>query len=67
MFVSLSKKDHKDALNYAPGDHVGILAENRKDLVDAVLSKISNGPQSHDQPLKVQFQKKFISNLGKIL
>lgn len=50
-------------LQYRPGDHVGLLAANRQDLVDALLAKIANAPP-HDQLVKVEILKEKTTVFG---
>lgn len=38
---------------YEPGDHVGVCAMNRKELVDGILDRLS-GINSTDDPLQLQ-------------
>lgn len=50
-------------LQYKPGDHVGVLASNRIDLVDAVLAKVTNAPP-HDQLVKLELLKEKTTAFG---
>lgn len=43
-------------LHYSPGDHVAILPANRRELVDAVLTRLAQCPE-HDQPMQVHLLK----------
>lgn len=52
-------------LEYKPGDHVGIIAANRKELVDALLTKVSSAPP-HDQLVKVEILKEKTTVFGEI-
>jgi sulfite reductase alpha subunit-like flavoprotein len=52
-------------LQYKPGDHVGIFATNRKELVDAILSKVSNAPPS-DQLIKIEILKEKATVFGSL-
>ena len=53
-----------DSPEYHPGDHIGIFAQNRSDLVDKILSKISMTDDIHfDDQIHVEKNKKTI--LGK--
>ena len=53
-----------DSPAYHPGDHIGIFAQNRSDLVDKILSKISMIDGNHfDDQIHVEKFKKTI--LGK--
>lgn len=65
MRVELSTQGHSSELEYKPGDHVGIAASNRKELVDSILSKITNAPPP-DQLLKVEILKEKTTVFGKL-
>lgn len=41
-------------MNYSPGDHVAIFPLNPQDLVDGVISRLHNSPQS-DQLMKLEY------------
>ncbi|CAL8084386.1 unnamed protein product [Orchesella dallaii] len=41
-------------LSYQSGDHVGIVAENRVELVDKVLERLGNKPSTDDEAVQVQ-------------
>lgn len=51
-------------LQYKPGDHLGLLASNRAELVNAVLSKVTNAPPP-DQLIKVEILKEKTTPFGK--
>lgn len=51
-------------LQYKPGDHVGLLAANRVDLVDALLAKVTNAPPP-DQLVKVEILKEKTTAFGR--
>lgn len=51
-------------MQYKPGDHVGILASNRVELVNAVLAKVTNAPPP-DQLIKVEILKEKTTTFGK--
>lgn len=63
MCVEISTLGYSAQLEYKPGDHVGILASNRKELVDAVLSKVTNAPPP-DQLVKVEVLREKSSVFG---
>ncbi len=50
-------------LEYKPGDHVGVLAANRNEIVEAVLDKVSNAPP-YDQLVKVEILKEKTTIFG---
>ncbi|ODM95587.1 Nitric oxide synthase [Orchesella cincta] len=41
-------------LSYQSGDHVGIMAENRVELVDKVLERLGNKPATDDEAVQLQ-------------
>lgn len=43
-------------VQYEPGDHVGILPANRKEIVDGILNRLS-GVESYDEILQLQLLK----------
>lgn len=45
-----------DNVQYEPGDHVGILPANRKEIVDGILNRLS-GVESFDEILQLQLLK----------
>jgi len=50
-------------LAYKAGDHVGIFANNRKELVDMILSRVTNAPPS-DQLVQVEILKEKTTVFG---
>jgi nitric-oxide synthase len=50
---------------YAPGDHVGVYACNRKELVDGILSRLQTTTDP-DQPVELQMQKENHTSNGKL-
>ncbi|XP_039746679.1 nitric oxide synthase-like protein isoform X1 [Pararge aegeria] len=52
-------------INYDPGDHVGIMACNRKELVDTLLSRL-NDIDNHDAPLQLQLMKETHTSSGPV-
>lgn len=50
-------------LNYAPGDHIGIFAPNRKEFVDEVISRVQNAPVEN-QLFKIEILKEVNTMLG---
>lgn len=52
-------------LPYTPGDHVGVFACNRKELVEGVLSRLQTTTDL-DQILELQLQKENHTSNGKL-
>lgn len=52
-------------LPYTPGDHVGVFACNRQELVDGVLSRLQTTTDP-DQPVELQVQKETHTSNGKL-
>ena len=63
--IELNMQGYAGELEYKPGDHVGIIAANRKELVDAILTKVSNAPPP-DQLVKVEILKEKTTVFGKL-
>ena len=63
--IELNTQGHGGELQYKPGDHIGIFAQNRKELVDAILTKVANAPPC-DQLVKVEILKEKPTVFGKI-
>lgn len=63
LLVEISTTGYSSELQYRPGDHVGIFASNRKNLVDAILDKLSNAPPP-DQMIKIEILKEKSSIFG---
>lgn len=63
--VVLRKPSGSSGLSYHPGDHAGIMAENRSELVDAILSRLVNKPESDDKPVQLQLLQEKHTPLGK--
>lgn len=56
--------DLQEDIKYDPGDHVGIIACNRKDLVDSILMRLRD-IDDYDQPLQLQLMKETHTSSGK--
>ena len=56
LCVELSTHGLSSEMQYKPGDHIGIMAQNRIELVEKILSKITNAPPP-DQYVKVEVLK----------
>ena len=65
LCVELNTQTHAGELQYKPGDHVGIVASNRKELVDSVLSKVTNAPPP-DQIIQVEILKEKTTVFGNL-
>lgn len=50
-------------IKYDPGDHVGIMACNRKELVDSLLSRMKD-IDNHDEPVQLQLMKETHTSAG---
>ena len=51
--VSLSTQEFQDDFEYQPGDHIGLFAENRKELIDKILPRLSDTPEP-DQLIQIE-------------
>lgn len=56
----------KNPLVYKPGDHLGVFPMNRKELVDAILSRIK-GVSDPDKPIELQLLKETHTSNGSFL
>jgi sulfite reductase alpha subunit-like flavoprotein len=52
-------------MQYKPGDHIGILASNRRELVESILNKVHHAPPT-DQYVKVEILKEKPNLFGMI-
>ncbi|CAB3251854.1 unnamed protein product [Arctia plantaginis] len=62
IFIDLEPKEE---IKYDPGDHVGIIACNRKELVDSILSRVKD-VDNFDEPLQLQFMKETHTSSGPV-
>ncbi|XP_014368149.2 nitric oxide synthase [Papilio machaon] len=62
IFVDMESNDE---LNYEPGDHVGILACNRKEIVDVVLGRLKD-INDYDKPVQLQLLKETFTVSGAV-
>ncbi|CAG5012022.1 unnamed protein product [Parnassius apollo] len=62
IFVDMESQSE---LRYEPGDHVGILACNRKEIVDTVLSRLKD-VDDYDKPVQLQVLKETLTPTGAI-
>jgi len=63
LCVELNTGEYSGELQYKPGDHIGILAKNRKELVEAVLARVTNSPPV-DQLVQIEKLKEKTSVFG---
>lgn len=59
----MNTQGYSGELQYKPGDHLGIFAENRRELVDAILAKVANAPPC-DQLVKIEILREKPSVFG---
>ncbi len=52
-------------LNYNAGDHVGIMSDNRIELVDAILKRLVNKPGTDDEPIQLELLEEKHTPLGR--
>ncbi|XP_026330054.1 nitric oxide synthase-like protein [Hyposmocoma kahamanoa] len=57
--------DPKEEIKYDPGDHVGIIACNRKELVDSLLARVKD-VEDYDEPLQLQLMKETHTSSGPV-
>lgn len=50
-------------LDYTPGDHIGIMPVNRKEIVDKILEKLK-GVDDFDKPMELQLLKETHTSNG---
>lgn len=50
----LRKQADQQPLPYSAGDHIGILASNRAELVEGILKRLVNKPKISDQPVQLE-------------
>lgn len=56
--------EFETSLNYNPGDHVGIFAKNRPELVDKIIEKLS-GVTDPNKAIELQVLKETHTSNGK--
>ncbi|KAI8435227.1 hypothetical protein MSG28_003583 [Choristoneura fumiferana] len=62
IFIEMEPKDE---IKYDPGDHVGIIACNRKELVDVLLARLKDVSE-YDEPLQLQLMKETHTSSGPV-
>lgn len=63
LCVELNTGSYAGEMAYKAGDHVGLFANNRKELVDMILSRVTNAPPS-DQLVQVEILKEKTTVFG---
>lgn len=48
------RKQSDPPLAYSAGDHIGVLASNRTELVDSIMDRLVNKPKIADQPVQLE-------------
>ncbi|XP_071038207.1 nitric oxide synthase-like protein isoform X4 [Parasteatoda tepidariorum] len=56
LLIVMSTQD-SPSMKYLPGDHVGIYAANRKEIVDGILSRMTSTCPDPDKPFQLQLRK----------
>ncbi|XP_072944115.1 nitric oxide synthase-like protein isoform X1 [Epargyreus clarus] len=62
IFIDMEPKSE---IKYDPGDHVGIIACNRKELVDSLLARLTD-VDNYDQPVQLQLMKETHTSSGPV-
>ncbi|CAH2074435.1 unnamed protein product, partial [Iphiclides podalirius] len=57
--------ESNNELKYEPGDHVGVLACNRKEIVDTILQRLKD-VESYDKPVQLQVLKETLTPTGAV-
>ncbi|XP_072944441.1 nitric oxide synthase-like [Epargyreus clarus] len=60
IFIDMESNNE---LKYEPGDHVGVMACNRKDIVDAILERLTD-VEDCDKPVQLQLLKETLTING---
>ena len=63
LFIQL---ETTDVLKYEPGDHVGVLASNRSDLIEGIISHLDLSNTDPDKPMELQTLKETQTSSGKL-
>ena len=64
LLVELDTQEHSNDFEYSPGDHIGIFPENRKELIDKIMARITDAPD-FDKPVKVEVLREKNTVFGK--
>ncbi|XP_059050101.1 nitric oxide synthase-like protein [Achroia grisella] len=62
IFIDMEPKEE---IKYDPGDHVGIVACNRKELVDSLLARLKD-VDDYDEPIQLQLMKETHTSSGPV-
>lgn len=54
----------KTELKYDPGDHVGVMTCNRKEIVDAIMKRLKD-VEDYEKPVQLQVMKETLTPTGK--
>lgn len=63
-YITCFKINLQSELKYEPGDHVGVMACNRKEIVDAVLERLKD-IEPYDKLMQLQVMKETLTPTGK--
>ena len=61
--IALSSQEHIGDFEYRAGDHIGVYAENRKELIDKILAKLVESPDP-DQLIRLETLKEKTTVFG---
>jgi nitric-oxide synthase, brain len=64
LLVELNTEEYSSDFEYSPGDHIGIFAANRKELIDKILVRLVDIPET-DFPLKIEVLREKNTVFGK--
>jgi len=63
--VKLKSPISEPGLTYNAGDHVGVMADNREELVDGILKRLANKPGRDDEPIQLELLEEKHTPMGK--
>jgi sulfite reductase alpha subunit-like flavoprotein len=64
LCIELNTGDNSGELIYKPGDHLAVFGRNRKELVDAVIARVSDSPDVIEQISSIEVLKQKPSIFG---
>lgn len=64
--ILVEVKINADEVDFQPGDHIGIFAENRREIVDTILDQIT-GVEDNNEILQLQILKEKHTSTGKFV